>query len=128
MYKSRFLLVALASAAALAAIPAQAEARVKVPFSFTVDGKLCPAGVYRVKTDRADNALTLVSRDSSKTFSWIVVPMVGAEDPNRVVLQFDEAGSGHALRSIQYGAQSTSRLDKHQRQSDDMEGPTRGGR
>ncbi|HEX4286072.1 MAG TPA: hypothetical protein VHZ28_13335 [Terracidiphilus sp.] len=128
MLRARFLLVALAAAASLAAIPAHADVKVKVPFSFMVDGKLCPAGTYRVKNDRANNALTLVGRDSRKTFSWIVVPMTGEGDSNRVVLQFDGIGSDHALRSIQYGAASTSRLDTHDRQSDEAEGTAQGGR
>ena len=54
MLNSRFLLVALVATATatLSAKPAHADASVKVPFSFTVDGKLCPAGTYRVKSDR----------------------------------------------------------------------------
>ncbi len=129
MLRSHFLLVALVATAAttLAAKPAHADARVKVPFSFTVDGKLCPAGMYRVKSDPANNAVTLIGRNS-KTYSWVAVPMTGEGDSKRVVLQFDQAGSDHALRSIQYGAQSTARLDTHVRDSDETEDAARGGR
>jgi hypothetical protein len=130
MLKSGFLLAALIATAAttLAVQPARAEARVKVPFNFTIDGKLCPAGVYRVKSDAGDHAVTLVGRDSAKTFSWVVMPVTGSDDPNRVVLQFNQAGTEHTLRSIQYGAQSTSRLDKQQGASDETEDTVRGGR
>lgn len=130
MLKSGLLWAALIATAAttLAVKPARAEARVKVPFSFTIDGKLCPAGVYRVKSDNGNSAVTLVGRDSSKTFSWVVTPVTGADDPNRVVLRFNQAGTDHTLRSIQYGTQSTSRLDTHQNASDETENSVRGGR
>ena len=128
MFRSGLLLAALVatSAVTLTARPAQAEARLKVPFSFTVNGKVCPAGMYRVKSDRENNSVTLIGRDSSKTFSWIIVPASATEDPNRVVLQFDTAN--HALRSIQYGAQSTSRLDTRQLDPDEASDAARGGR
>jgi hypothetical protein len=128
MLRSGFLVAALVatSAAALTAVPAHADARVKVPFSFTVNGKVCPAGIYRVKSDRENNAVTLIGRDSAKTFSWVVVPTSASENPNRVVLQFDK--SNHALRSIQYGAESTSRLDTQRHESDEDNDSARGGR
>lgn len=128
MLRSGFLLAALVatSAAALTATPARAEARVKVPFRFTVDGKVCPAGMYRVKSDRENNVITLIGR-SAKTYSWVVVPTSGQEDPNRVVLQFDKSGTDHALRSIQYGAESTSRLDNPRRRESDEENEAAGG-
>ena len=130
MLRSRFLLVALVAiaAATLTAKQALADASVKVPFSFTVDGKRCPAGTYLLKGDAASNTVTLVGRDSSKIFSWIIVPKTSEVDPNRVILQFDQAGSDHALRSIQYGSQATGRLDTHGRQSDEMQDTARGGR
>jgi hypothetical protein len=130
MLNSRFLLVALVATATatLSAKPARADASVKVPFSFTVDGKQCPAGTYRVKSDAPTNTVTLVGRDSSKIFSWIIVPKTGEGDPKKVVLQFDLAGSDHALRSIQFGSQATSRLDTHRQQSDEMQDTVRGGR
>lgn len=130
MLRSRFLLVALVATATatLAGKPARADTSVKVPFSFTVDGKRCPAGTYRVKGDAASTSVTLVGRDSSKIFTWVVVPITGESDPNKVVLQFDQEGSGHALRSIQYKSQATSRLDAHGLQSDDSEDTVRGGR
>lgn len=130
MLRSRFLFVALVATAAatLAAKPARADARVKVPFSFTVDGKRCPAGTYLVRGDAASDTVTLVGRDPSKIFTWIIVPKTTEVDPNRVVLQFDNAGSDHALRSIQYGVQSTERLDMRVRSSDETEDAARGGR
>jgi hypothetical protein len=129
MLTSRFLLVALVATAtsALAVKPTSVDARINVPFSFTVDGKRCPAGTYQVKGDAANNWVSLVGRDSSKIFSWIVVPNSEA-DPTKVSLQFDRTGADHTLRSIQYGSQSTLRLDMHKRQSDEQEDTARGGR
>lgn len=130
MLRSRFLLVALVATAtaALAAKPASAAARVNVPFSFTVDGKRCPAGTYQIKGDATNNWVALVGRDSSKIFTWVAVPASGEADPTKVVLQFDRDGSDHALRMIQYGSQSTLRLDTHKRQMDEEDDTARGGR
>jgi len=130
MLRSRFLSVALLATAVttLAAKPALADALVKVPFSFTVKGKLCPAGTYLLKGDATSNTVTLLGHDSSKIFSWIIVPRINEIDPSRIVLQFDQAGSDHALRSIQYGSQGTSRLDRDERRSEEMQDAGRGGR
>src|SRR5215469_7972020 len=116
MLSSRFVFVALlaTATATLATKPARADAGVKVPFSFTADGKRCPAGTYQVKSDGGSNSVTLVGRDSSKIFSWVVKPRTGESSPNKVILRFDQAGSDHVLRSIQYGSQETLPLDKHQ--------------
>ena len=129
MLRSRFLLVALVATAAatLAAKPAHADARVKVPFSFTVGGKRCLAGTYLVRGDAASNTVTLVGHNSS-VFSWIILPKVSEVDPNKVVLQFDQAGFDHALRSIQYGSQATARLDTHRQESDEEQESEHGGR
>jgi hypothetical protein len=130
MLRSRFLLVALVATAVatMAAKPARADASVKVPFSFTVDGKWCPAGTYLVKRNTASNTVTLAGRDSSNIFSWIVMPTTNEQNPNKVVLQFDQEGSDHALRSIHYGTQSTSRLDTHVQRTDETQDAARGGR
>jgi hypothetical protein len=130
MLRSRFLLVALVATAAatFAAKPARADASVKVPFSFTVDGKECPAGRYLVRGDAMNNTVTLVGRDASRIFSWIIVPRSSEVNPASVVLRFDQRGSDHALRSIQYGSQSTGRLDKQAPPSDEMQDAERGGR
>jgi hypothetical protein len=130
MLKSRFLIVALlaTAAAAFAAKPARADVRVKVPFSFTADGKECPAGTYVVKLNPASYTVTLAGRDGSNTFTWIIVPTNAETDPNKVVLQFDGAGSDHTLRSIHYGAKTTSRLDARPHRTEESEDLVRGGR
>jgi hypothetical protein len=130
MLRTRFLLSALVATAVatLAAKPAHADASVKVPFNFTVDGKQCPAGRYLIRGDEQSNTVTLVGKDSTRIFSWVVVPQGGDANPRSVVLRFDQLSNGHVLRSIQYGLQSTSRLDKQAFQSDETQDGTRGGR
>lgn len=130
MLKAHFLFAALiaTSTAAMVAKPAYADARVQVPFSFTVDGKQCPAGQYTVHGDASSNTVTLVGRDSSRIFSWIVTPANGDLKGKAVILRFDQTGSAHRLRSIQYGTQSTMRLDEKVRHSEEeLESPS-GGR
>jgi hypothetical protein len=108
---SLVLAPALLAAVALTSNSAKAETGLKVPFSFTVAGKTCPAGVYTVRRDSNGNFVTLRSTSSRRTFLWMVGP--GSVDPteNHIVLKFDQSGNTHALRSIQYGSMVTSRLD-----------------
>ncbi|HUA98770.1 MAG TPA: hypothetical protein VMA34_10620 [Terracidiphilus sp.] len=104
---------ALLAAFALTSNQAQAQARLTVPFSFAAGGRICPAGTYTVARDPGMNTVILTSREARRSFAWLVGP--AAQDPtdNKVVLEFDETESGHALRSIQYGTMVTSRLDGH---------------
>ncbi|HUB30443.1 MAG TPA: hypothetical protein VL967_12120 [Terracidiphilus sp.] len=130
MLTSRFLLGALVATAAatFAAKPAHADVAVKVPFSFTVDGKQCPAGTYMVKRNAASYTVTLAGRDPAKVFTWVIVPTNSDGDRNKVVLQFDGQGSEHTLRAIRYGIDTTSRLDLHPQRTDESEDLVRGGR
>ena len=106
------LVPAVMAAATLATTSAMAEARVKVPFSFTVDGKNCPAGQYTVDRDARSNLVTLKGRDASQTFTWLLNPGdPGPKDAN-VVLRFGADGQKHTLQSIQYESLITRRLDK----------------
>ena len=111
---SKFVLApAVVAAAALTANIASAEAILKVPFSFTAAGKVCPAGYYTVHRDSNNgNFITLSHKGYSESFSFVVGP--GAPEPTdtKVSLKFDEIGSTHILQSVQYGAVTTSRLDK----------------
>jgi hypothetical protein len=119
--RSKFftLTLTLASAAiaavALAAIPAVAAPtttkNLKVPFSFTVNGKECPAGVYMIQRNAVASTLMLQSRDSSRSFMWIAGPS-DTTTGGSVVLSFDQIGETHFLRSVQSGSLLTHRLDK----------------
>jgi len=101
----------LLAAVALTSNSAKAETRLNVPFSFTAAGRVCPAGVYVVRSDATGAFVTLANFQSRQSFMWILSS--GAVDPvgRSVVLKFDTIGQYHALRSIQYGSMVTSRLD-----------------
>ena len=98
------------AAAALATNTAMAET-LKVPFTFTVDGKDFPAGLYSVRQS-SHNLVTLISKDASQSFTWVVAPGDPAPTDTAVTLRFSELGETHALRSVQYGPLITPRLDK----------------
>lgn len=113
MLKSHFLSLAVLATAAVTimATPARADGNVKVPFGFTVGDKWCPAGTYQIRGDATGKSVVLVGPNSMVNFKWVVMPMPGDGDPNKVALRFDETGSGHVLRSVQYGPESTPLLD-----------------
>lgn len=111
MFSKFFLAPVVLAAAALATSSATAET-VKVPFQFTAAGQVCPAGYYTVSHDSTENFITLASKSSAKSFTWVVGP--GAPDPTdrKIALNFDKVGGAHVLESIQYGAMVTAKLDK----------------
>jgi hypothetical protein len=115
---STFVLASTALAAALATLPAVAatSTTLNVPFSFTVGGKILPAGEYSVERDR--NFVRLQGKDSSQRFTWIAAP--AATEEHKVVLKFDPQGQTHALQSIQYGPLVTSILNKKSRKGEEM--------
>lgn len=106
------LATAVLAAAAFAAQTAKAETRVSVPFGFVAAGQAMPAGTYAVKKDSFGNIVTLRNVRTAQSFNWLIG--AGANDYNdsMVTLSFDNAGDTHALRSIQYGDEVTSRLDR----------------
>jgi hypothetical protein len=100
------------TAGALVTHTASAESTLTVPFSFTVAGQSMPAGVYSVSTDSIHSLVTLKSMKASKTFSAVLVPGDPSPNDTHVALKFDQSGNGHALKSIQYGARTTSSLEQ----------------
>ena len=112
-------------AGAMAAAPAMAEVIVNVPFEFTVNGKLCPAGQYQIGHDGTSNLVTLRSRAWSRTFAWIAGPGEPSPDDARVILRFDENGDQHQLQSVQFGSLITDRLDHQKRSKPSEYVPTR---
>ncbi len=115
---SLVLAPALLAAAALTPQPASA-AVLHVPFAFTVAGQAMPAGEYSVTRDTRGSIVTLTSPSGKESFSWLI----GAGDPDPgatgVVLRFDPTDAGYTLRSVQYNAMITARLDKKSRQTED---------
>ncbi len=116
---STFFLASTAlAAAALATLPAVAETTTKlnVPFSFTVDGRSLPAGVYSIHRD--SNFVRLQGTDASQSFTWIAAPTAARGD--QVILRFDPQGQTHALQSVQYGPLVTTNLDRRSKKSEEM--------
>ncbi|HEY1984499.1 MAG TPA: hypothetical protein VGG85_03775 [Terracidiphilus sp.] len=103
-----FLAPVLLAAAAFTTTTAQAE-RVNVPFSFSVDGHNMLPGTYTVERDSSLGMVSLKSPDGAKVYSWVLGPGDAAPGSTKVALKFDTHTL--ALHSIQYGAQTTSRLD-----------------
>lgn len=100
---------------AFTAQSAMAAATVKVPFSFTVNGKECPAGLYSVNRDSSKHIVNVHSVNGTETFNWVLNPVDKSRDTtdeNRVTLRFEEAGDGHALKFVQFGSESTAELNK----------------
>lgn len=110
---------AILAAAVFAASSASAET-VKVPFNFTAAGKVWPAGTYTLQKDSRGSLVTLCSKDSSQSITYLIGPGEPNPQDNKVTLRFDQAGPYHALRDIQFGAEITSRLDKNDRNADDL--------
>ena len=109
----RNLILASAAMAAIAftATTAHAAAQVNVPFSFQVNGKEFPAGKYIVNQNWGENLVTLQAKDSSLGMMTVLRPGHPAPTDTRVILSFDEKEQSHALRTIQYGSQTSPRLD-----------------
>jgi hypothetical protein len=120
--KSIFHRIVVASAvmvaAAVATTSARAEALIKVPFSFTINGKAFPAGLYAVRHDDRGNFVTLAAKGSEQSFSTILVPGEPDLTDRKIALNFDVVGETHFLRTIQYGPMTTSVLDKKAVQSE----------
>jgi len=107
-----FLAPVLMAAATFAATTAKADATVKVPFNFTVAGQNCPAGYYTIKRDITRNLVTLQSKEAPRNFSWLLFPGDATPTATNVTLRFNELGQSHSLQSVQFGALTTTRLDK----------------
>ncbi|MGO9340547.1 MAG: hypothetical protein ACLPY1_23995 [Terracidiphilus sp.] len=116
---STFFLASTAlAAAALATIPAVADTTTKlnVPFSFTVNGRSLPAGIYSIHRD--SNFVRLVGKDATESFTWVAAPSAAMGD--KVILRFDPQGVTHALQSVQYGPLVTTTLDRKSRKSEEV--------
>lgn len=127
--RTSILALAFLATAALATNSAKAETALKVPFNFTVAGQPMPAGQYVLLHDETFHSVTLRNKATAKSFSWLVGP--GSVNPadDRIGLNFDRLGDdSHALRSIQYGSQITSRLDKDSQSADKNDGHAGTGR
>lgn len=116
--QSLVLAPAIMVAAALTSQPASA-AVLHVPFAFTVSGQTMPAGEYTVNQDSHQAFVTLSSVDGSKKFNWILGPGDPGPGSKGVIMKFAPTENGYNLRSIQYNAMVTPKLDKKTHQNED---------
>ena len=107
---SRSVLAAIVLTAGSLSIHTAKAETLNVPFSFTVAGETMPAGLYSVSQNTDHNLVTLKSMDASKTFSAVLVPGDPSPTDRHIALKFEQSGSDHALKSIQYGGRTTSQL------------------
>lgn len=89
-----------------------AQTMIHVPFNFTVGSQTLPAGAYAVESSPRGGFVTLKSTQNPTSFSWTVSPGDPAPTDSRVVLNFNQVGKTHILRSVQYHSQITLRLDE----------------
>jgi hypothetical protein len=107
---SLVLAPALLAAAALTPNIAMAETVVTVPFTFTVDGKVCPAGQYSVRRDSIKNMVFLQSEKAPIAFNWSLTPGNDDRRPSNITLHFDENNQGYTLQTVEYGRLTTHSL------------------
>ena len=125
--KTLVLVPVVLVAAVVATNTAMAEVTVKVPFTFSVAGKQCPAGIYTVQKDPLHGLVKLQSQDNSRIFNWVLGP--GDSDNNsKIILKFDDFGANHQLRSLQYGSLTTATLDRKHSEREDSVMPMGEGR
>jgi len=107
------LVLAPAVLAAVASVPntAKAETTLNVPFSFTVDGKVCPSGQYAVTRDPIKNMVFLRSETAPIGFHWFLTPGDEDRQATRVTLRFDRNDQDFALETVQFGRRTTQKLD-----------------
>jgi hypothetical protein len=108
---SLVLAPAVLAAFALAPNAAKADATLNVPFNFTVDGKVCPAGQYTVRRDPIKNMVFLRSEKAPVGFHWFLTPGDDNGNPSKVTLRFDRNDRDFALETVQYGRLTTHKLD-----------------
>jgi hypothetical protein len=110
--RSLVLALAVLATAAFTTNTASA-ATVRVPFNFSINGKVLPAGNYNVTRDLKGEFVTLQSEDFKTAYSWYALR--GGEDQSGhpVTLRFDESDGQYALRDVRYNSLTTPRLDKH---------------
>lgn len=104
--------------AALTTCTPMADTLIKVPFSFKVAGRNCPAGLYSLQRKLSSGLLTLRNMDRSHNFGWLAGPGDPGPMDNRVVLRFYQMGQTHTLQSVQYQTIITPKLNKAKKHSE----------
>jgi hypothetical protein len=125
-FRTFVLASAAVAAAAMVTIPAVADtsATLRVPFSFTVNGRTLPAGDYTVVRSNNLAFVRLQSVNSFAGYSWIAGQ--SQEKRDRVILRFN--GENHALQSVQFGPVISPQLDKKSKNKESVVPIEVGGR
>ena len=97
-----------------------AATTIKVPFSFNVGDKVFPAGYYVVDRDDTGSFVSITSKDTPQSATWVLAPGSPAPTESKIALKFDTVGHTHVLQSVQYGALITSKLDKNLERNNQM--------
>ncbi len=107
----RSLVMTTAALCATAAFAAD-RATVNVPFNFETHGITFPAGQYSAELTMGKNVLTLRNRENpQESIVWTVSAADENAIPAALMMEFNDHGSTHQLRSIQLGSRITPRLD-----------------
>jgi len=117
MIRNLILAPAFVAAAALATNVAHATT-LRVPFSFSVNGKQCPAGYYSVERGFNNNVVTVASKDGSRSFTWVLHPGDPEPSSKAVMMRFENQGETHALQLVQYGSQVTTAMTKKSKRTE----------
>jgi hypothetical protein len=105
---------------AMASTTARADSTVKVPFGFEAGGKVFPAGDYTIQKSGLGKTVTIMNLQTAQGFTCLIGPGDPAPTSSQIVLRFDAAGDVHALRTIQYGSQISSQLDRKKMKGDEL--------
>ena len=105
------------AAAALAPNAAMAETLITVPFSFSVDGKLCPAGQYAIERDPIKNLVYLRGETAPVGFHWFLNPGDENRQPTKVTLHFNQDDQKFSLNTVEYGRMTTQHIDHKSKHS-----------
>jgi hypothetical protein len=99
MKRSVFLVVLLAVSAGLARA---ATVEVNVPFPFMVQGRMLPAGQYRVVQDETDLAVVLIRGEHGNpaTLFLLTTPAAGHDPADRPALVFTRRQAQYQLIDI----------------------------
>ena len=108
----KFILAPAVLAAVALACNTASASTVNVPFSFAAAGHVWPAGAYSVQKEDSGDMVTVKSMVTGLSFTSLIGPGDPAPTASNVTLKFDAIGTTHALRTIQYGWQITSQLDR----------------
>ena len=115
------LLAAVAAATAYAQMPGT-TLRTKIPFDFSIRGKILPAGDYEIRrvNDEPDVLLITGINDRHERAVFNTEPVEARKIPGRGEVEFHRYGDSYFLAEIFTGGEQTGRELRISRQERDM--------